>query len=199
MGMNAGRGADPTRLSPPARIMRRMLRMRVFVYKRTHPGDPGPEGCFGIDDCMGSHRNWKYDAVIGVGGIGGEPESHGIDGKINWIGIGPDKKYVPNKSGPEVTFDHFRYYGSAGRDLCELAPNLANRIYSKNVRVLVKDFSDKEYIEVENILKLAENSDPSSCRVAKPDKAQRLGQCVAKPQTERVEPNEGPSRPNRCG
>ena len=46
--------------------------MRVLVYKRTHNGDPDTSGCFGVYDCMGAVRDWEFDAVIGVGGIGPE-------------------------------------------------------------------------------------------------------------------------------
>jgi hypothetical protein len=63
--------------------------MGILVYKRTHPGDPDNGGCFGAEDCMGAIRARRFDAVIGAGGIGPEAQSHGIDGKLNWIGIGP--------------------------------------------------------------------------------------------------------------
>jgi hypothetical protein len=51
------------------------------VYKRTHPGDPGPEGVFGIQDCMGAIRARDFDAVIGDGDTGDEPRFYGIDGR----------------------------------------------------------------------------------------------------------------------
>ena len=63
--------------------------MRTLIYKPTHPGDPDRQGRFGIEDCMGHVRRWGFEAVIGVGGIGAESRSHGRDGKVNWIGIGP--------------------------------------------------------------------------------------------------------------
>jgi hypothetical protein len=66
--------------------------MRTLIYKRTHNGDPDPEtGTFGNADCMGRVRGWNFDAVIGVGGIGREPELEGIAGKVTWVGIGPHK------------------------------------------------------------------------------------------------------------
>ena len=68
--------------------------MPVFIYKRTHTGDPDKNGCFGIEDCMGEKRSWEYDAVIGIGGRGAEAESYGIDRKVNWIGIGRIKSHV---------------------------------------------------------------------------------------------------------
>ncbi len=73
--------------------------MRVLVYKRTHNGDPDAHGCFGAFDCMGTVRDREYDAVIGVGGIGPEAQSNGIDRQINWIGIGPHKRYVRGSGG----------------------------------------------------------------------------------------------------
>ncbi len=63
--------------------------MRVLVYKRTHNGDPDASGCFGANNCMGAVRDREYDAVVGVGGIGPEAVLNGIDGQVNWIGIGP--------------------------------------------------------------------------------------------------------------
>lgn len=68
--------------------------MRTLVYKRTHNGDPDAEGRFGIHDCMGQVRAYGYEAVIGVGGVGDEPEECGIARRVNWIGIGPHKAEV---------------------------------------------------------------------------------------------------------
>ena len=59
--------------------------MRILIYKRTHTGDPDPErGIFGegpdddeVTDCMGKVRGYGFDAVIGVGGFGPEPQSQG--------------------------------------------------------------------------------------------------------------------------
>jgi hypothetical protein len=42
--------------------------VKVLIYKRTHTGDPTPEGVFGLSDCMGRVRAREYEAVIGVGG-----------------------------------------------------------------------------------------------------------------------------------
>ena len=43
--------------------------MRTLVYLRTHNGDPDEEDVFGIHDCMGQVRSWRFEAVIGVGGM----------------------------------------------------------------------------------------------------------------------------------
>jgi hypothetical protein len=96
--------------------------MRTLIYKRTHHGDPDPAGRFGTYDCMGRVRSWKFDAVIGVGGIGAEPVTHGLAGKVNWIGIGPHRADAPGKRGPIVTFDHFLFYGAGGPLFAPLAP-----------------------------------------------------------------------------
>ncbi len=142
--------------------------MRVLVYKRTHNGDPDSNGCFGACDCMGAVRDREFDAVIGVGGIGFEPKAHGIDGKVNWIGIGPYKTAVPNKRGQEVTFDHFLDYRTDGPDFQDLAPLLAERMYSgNNARVLMVDGrSEPEHREAMAILELAKDAPPSLSRVA---------------------------------
>jgi len=60
---------------------------RILVYKRTHNGDPNENGEFGCNDCMGTVRDWDFDAVIGVGGI--SASRYKMDGKITWIGIHP--------------------------------------------------------------------------------------------------------------
>ena len=136
--------------------------MRTLIYKRTHHGDPDVTGQFGICDCMGRVRTWDFEAVIGVGGTGPEPRRHRLDGKVNWIGIGPHKKAVAGKRGPIVTFDHFVFYGSGGPDFEKLAPLLAERIYSKNVRVLLNRLSSSEQQEVDKILIRAKHAPPSS-------------------------------------
>jgi hypothetical protein len=136
--------------------------MRTLVYKRTHPGDPDAEGRFGIHDCMGQVRTWGFEAVVGVGGIGAEPESHGLAGKVNWIGIGPHRRAAAGKRGPMVTFDHFLFYGSGGPSFLERAPKLAGRMYSKNVRVLMDALNPGERRELDKLLALARDAPPSS-------------------------------------
>jgi hypothetical protein len=140
--------------------------MRTLIYKRTHHGDPDMTGQFGIHDCMGRVRTWDFEAVIGVGGLGPEPRSYGLDGKVNWIGIGPHKKAVAGKRGPIVTFDHFVFYGSGGPDFEKLTPLLAERIYSRNVRVIMKGLSPGEQEEVDKILIRAKHAPPSSAETS---------------------------------
>lgn len=140
------------------------ITMRILIYKRTHNGDPDANGCFGAYDCMGSVRELTFDAVIGIGGIGGEAHANGIAGKLNWIGIGPSKLDNPSKRGPEVTFDHFLYYGGSGPDFRSVAPTLAKRIYGRNVRVMLHGFTPAEHTEAMKIVQRATRSGPSPKR-----------------------------------
>jgi hypothetical protein len=130
--------------------------MRVLVYKRTHVGDPDAAGRFGVHDCMGRDRWWNYDAVVGVGGVGKEPEDHRIAGKVTWVGIGPHKEEV-GKRGPLVTFDRFALFDAEGPEFVELAPKLAARIYAEHIRATIVDGSEPEMLRV---LALATNTPP---------------------------------------
>ena len=135
---------------------------RILIYKRTHEsdsgGDPNEYGVFGIDKCMKRVRSWEYTGVIGVGGIGSEARSWGIDRKINWIGIGPHKDKQGEDGHPLVTFEHYWKDSRNGPLLEELAPKLARRMYGSNVRVLMVKLSDPEWPEVETILDRAKNA-----------------------------------------
>jgi len=110
---------------------------------------------------MGIVREREFDAVVGVGGIGSEAQANGIDGQVNWIGIGAHKRYVENKRGPEILFDHFLYFGTDGPDFRTLAPLLAQRMYGAGVRSLLDGMSDAEQEEAEGIVRLAEGEPPS--------------------------------------
>jgi hypothetical protein len=147
--------------------------MHVLIYKRTHNGDPDQNGCFGIEDCMGSVRAREFDAVVGVGGIGPEARRNGIAGRINWIGIGPHKVTKPSKRGPVVTFDHFLDFGSEGPDFQEFAPTLAKRMYSVKARHVMDGLDEEEYREALKIVRLAEDEAPSPARAARPSGASR--------------------------
>jgi hypothetical protein len=119
--------------------------MRILTYKRTHTGDPNPDGIFGVNDCMGRIRDLEYDAVIGVGGMGIEPRSYDIDGKITWVGIHPVK--VPgDRRGSLVTFQRFVLFDADGPILSSLAPSLARRMYEGKVRYLLEGYSNTEQI-----------------------------------------------------
>jgi hypothetical protein len=144
--------------------------MRTLIYKRTHNGDPDPEtGVFGNHDCMGEVREWQFDAVIGIGGVGEEPQSHRIAGKLTWIGIGPQAIDHAGR-GPQLIFHHFWYRGEEGPLLKANYPALASHMYSKNVRVRMHSPSSVEHQENENaaldedvktILQLAMDAPPS--------------------------------------
>jgi hypothetical protein len=155
--------------------------MRTLIYKRTHVGDPDPQtGVFGNHDCMGSVRGWQFDAVIGIGGKGQEPQSHGIAGKITWIGIDPQKFddfSRPDSRGPQLWFRHFWYVGKDGPSLEKKYPALARRMYKKNVRVLINDLSSEERREVEKILRLARNAPPSALPRSTRRKVSRSTKC----------------------
>jgi hypothetical protein len=129
--------------------------MRILTYKRTHVGDPDAAGRFGVDDRMGRVRILSFDAVIGVGGVGREARSFGIDGKINWVGIGPTKRPQSDRRGDVVTFREFWLLEETGPALEELAPRLARRIYGTRVRFLLTGYSAEEQAEAESILEWA--------------------------------------------
>jgi hypothetical protein len=144
--------------------------MRVLVYKRTHVGDPDKDGCFGHRDCMRSVRAFEYDAVIGVGGMGAEPRSDGIDGRVNWIGIGPRKIWPKGANSlpsgaPLVRFDRFQLWDETGPPLHVIAPMLARRFYERKARYLLGGRSDQEQREALELLKLLDrNSTTTSTR-----------------------------------
>ncbi len=143
--------------------------MRTLIYKRTHSGDPDPEtGVFGNHDCMGAVRGWRFDAVIGIGGVGHEPQSHHIARKLTWIGICPQAIRDIGR-GPQLTFHHFWYRGEDGPMLQTNYPALANRMYDKNVRLLVHRPASSEDSKiadldrnVSEILRLAMDAPPSN-------------------------------------
>ena len=136
--------------------------MATLVYKRTHIGDPDKNGVFGIHDCMGHVRNLEFDSVIGIGGTGSEPKSHGIDRKINWIGVGVHKTGKRGR-GFMVTFDHFQLFENDGDELSLESPELAKRFYSRHApRYVLNDFSDTEQAEIDKLLAIVKNKPPSN-------------------------------------
>ncbi|SCB43300.1 hypothetical protein GA0061099_1007244 [Bradyrhizobium yuanmingense] len=114
--------------------------MRILIYKRTHSGDPDAKtGVFGSRDCMGTVRGRQYGAVIGIGGIGPEPHRARIAGKLTWVGIAPHKTFDRSEvlRGPRVTFEHFWHAGEYGPLLKVEYPELARRMFDRNIRVLM--------------------------------------------------------------
>ena len=144
-----------------AQTMRRKY-PRVLIYKRTHRGDPGSDGIFGIHDCMGKVRDREYDAVIGVGGVRPWKGEEGIACKVNWIGIAPTK-HKGDGRGSLVAFDKYVLFDDKGPLLKELAPNLYNYMYVDAHRRLIMSplLSEVLQKEIRVILKLAGKSPPS--------------------------------------
>lgn len=103
--------------------------MRVLIYKRTHKHDPDERGIFGIQDCMGQIRNWKYDAVIGIGGKSAWKGHTDIKYKINWIGLEPKVIRSKKRRGNLVAFAHFELYEEKGLDIKKHFPYLFNYMY----------------------------------------------------------------------
>lgn len=135
--------------------------MRVLIYKRTHIGDPDEMGIFGIQDCMGKIRNWKFDAVIGIGGKTTWKGHEGIKYKINWVGLVP-KIVGEIPRGKIIAFKHFELYEEKGKNIEDNFPNLFNHMYKSRKRF---DMSLKlpklVYDEVKIILSYLKNSPQS--------------------------------------
>lgn len=151
--------------------------MRVLIYKRTHNGDPDRYGCFGCHDCMGQVRRWAFDAVIGVGGSGPEPQANGIAGKVNWVGKGA-RKTTLGKRGPKITFALFRDFGTEGPELRKLAPTLATRLYERKARFVMVKLGDPERRDVMKILRLAKDPPLSRCGPTVGAPSHRSRRCV---------------------
>jgi hypothetical protein len=120
-----------------------MLKSNVpsaLIYKRTHPGDPDRLGRFGNQDCMGRVRDCGYDFVIGVGGTSGEPRSHRLDRKINWVGRWPQRRPHPwpRARGDLIEFAPGDYLVLEDRGplLQNLSPLLALRVFGARNRFL---------------------------------------------------------------
>jgi hypothetical protein len=133
-------------------------RLRVMIYKRTHTGDPTPDGIFGLSDCMGRVRAREFDAVIGVGGLSAEPRSHGIDGRVTWVGVGARRgASIPvGHRGPIIEFDRFRLFEQSGPRLDSMAPALARHLFGIHRRVVMSDgLNESMQNEIASILALA--------------------------------------------
>ncbi|MFW0973002.1 hypothetical protein ACEWAL_23350, partial [Vibrio parahaemolyticus] len=125
----------------------------ILVYKRTHVGDPNGKGEFGVNDCMGEIRDYDFDAVIGVGGLGNEPCSYGIDRKINWVGIKPTRMNGSEAHRADILkFEKFVLLESSGPIFEPMAPLLAKRLYQDGARFVFTSMTDKEREEARNIL-----------------------------------------------
>lgn len=125
-------GAGPPRVSARndrLAVSRRRPALRVFIYRRTHTGDPCRCGIFGVYDCMGRFRSRDFDAVLGVGVDSPDRGSEGIAGRLTWVGIGPCKHQSSDQHrAPNVTFDHFCLMDAKGPLLRERAPLLSTHM-----------------------------------------------------------------------
>jgi hypothetical protein len=163
--------------------MRHDRQMRTLIYKRVHTGDPDPKtGVFGNNDCMGSARGRRLNAVIGVGGLGREPKSYGIAGKLNWIGIDPIYS-GRTRRGPRLRFRHFMDFEQGGPLMREKYPALASYMYDNKVRSFVhptspaggREVNEVLNREVRKILRLA--AMPRSKHLAKQTSRDTGGKC----------------------
>ena len=115
---------------------------------------------------MGRVRARKYDAVIGVGGLSSEPQLLGIDGRVTWVGVGPNRSDgVPvGYRGPIVEFERFELFDQSGPKLQSIAPALARHLFGVHRRVIMSDgLNDTIQREITKILALAtppDHTDP---------------------------------------
>lgn len=130
-------------------------RMNILIYKRTHRNDPDRFGRFGIEGCMGRVRSFKFDAVIGVGGVSGWPKAEGIAGKVNWVGRNPQKRPNPfDKRGPLVTFRRgdFRVMEEKGPLLSTMSALLAAAVYGSRNRFLFSSVRGRLALEAQRVV-----------------------------------------------
>lgn len=129
-----------------------MVKLRTWIYKRSHCGDPNPRtGIFGCGDCGHSQRGRQYDNVIGVWGSSNWEADKQKATKLSWVGIKAHrlekntvkeleplfKKWWKPEEGqwtseaPLLAFEHFLYYKN-GYDLLEKARNLVTYLAEGN-------------------------------------------------------------------
>ena len=156
-----------------------MLDQSVLVYKRTHPGDPDLTGVFGVEDCMGRVRWVEADVVIGIGGIGPEARSYGIDGRLSWIGIGARRENVPADwigwRGPLVTFKLFRLWEETGPLLSKVAPALFKRFCNSKAPRYATEFSKPEERDIKRLIAMARRKSSTKTSMTSSQKTQ--GKC----------------------
>lgn len=151
----------------------------ILVYRRTHTGDPGEDGRFGCNNCMGRIRDWGYDAVIGIGGKKPDPDHDGIKERITWIGIGPKPEDPTQEDRDRVkqwggdfgktkiyTFDKFLLLDKDGPLVKEKAKKLYNYMFvDKKIPRAAKNFQNDIYGVLKEILEeLAKGTPPSQSR-----------------------------------
>lgn len=159
---------------------------KILVYRRTHTGDPDNEHkVFGYHDCMGSVRDWPYDAVIGIGGKHPWPEDTGIKEKVTWVGITPNKEPPAatdrdRMKGPDfvdfrgdlVTFEQFYLYDEKGPSVKEEYPAIYRYMFEEGkiprAAILAENETDKErqavYSQLRDIISRAKRGELCSAR-----------------------------------
>ena len=176
--------------------------MKILIYKRTHVGDPNIKGEFGIEGCMGRVRRFAFDAVIGVGGISGQPTQQRLAGKINWVGRKPRRSpNLVDPRGPLISFDmkDFRLFEQNGPYLVTLAPRLAKKVYGSRARFVFTSLSLAERREARKVIsQLLNSGSPDHIQLAKQVALKCNPSCGAKmlrkrvicwPHVRRVPPN----------
>lgn len=129
--------------------------MKILLYKRTHIGDPDHRRQFGNEGCMGRVRGFNFEAVIGIGGVSGQPTEQGISGKLNWIGRNPQKSQNPiDPRGPLISFssDDFRLFEHRGPLLSSVAPLLHKKVFGSRARFIFLSLSAAERQEAERLI-----------------------------------------------
>jgi hypothetical protein len=123
-----------------------------------------------------------FDAVIGIGGIGGEPIAEGIAGKLNRIGVGAHAEQANGLRGPVVTFDRFILFEENGPELAKIAPALARRMYSPGApRFVLNKVNETEQAEISRILKMARGTSPSTGSPRRQARRGRYGRTRCRP------------------
>ena len=133
--------------------MKNNTNRNVFIYKRTHKGDPCICGFFGVHNCMKSFRDREFTDVIGIGGTS---EDQDISKKVNWIGVNAIK--LLQKNLPSIiTFKKFCLYEDEGLELEKIAPNLYKYMFDEESSHYRRSFHSKNLAqniqeEIYNIL-----------------------------------------------
>lgn len=149
--------------------------MRILVYKRTHTGDPNFSGEFGCNDCMGRVRSYRYDAVIGIGGVS-DWDGNKIAGKLTWVGIKPIRGEKRKDHRAEIVrFQEFFLWDENGPFLETIAPVLAQNMFQKNTRFKLLEESDDEYTDALKILDLARSGKMPASQI--PDNSRVVSNC----------------------
>ena len=127
---------------------------------------------------MGQVREYDFDAVIGIGGIGAEPRSYGIDRKINWVGINAKKKHHALGYSSIITFEHFALFEDRGPMLDTLAPNLAKRMYNGDARILLDGYTSTEKNEAIGIINWVLKNHKHKRKLQKSTQLQSMSGCL---------------------